>query len=404
MAKRPSPSRDLDSCNLFVKYLPSNLTDDDLYNLFKEFGEIISSKIMIDQASGKSLGYGFVRFRTPEQAALAVDKMNGVKITSKRLLCKLAYHSSTGSANPFPASNGVTQAPGAAPRTSPRNQTPSSNLYIRPLLPSTTEDNLRDLFGRYGHVVDAKVMIDRNTGQSRLIGFVRFETDTEASNAMKELQGHVLADDATPLQIKFADSDRQKEQRRARNHQFQQGHMMPPFSPGSPVGIQYWPVPVPAASMPWFYPSGASPPGMGPYPTMPGGWGMPPYGVPMPAFPGHPTSPPHEAGGNSNAHAPMSAGGEVIPGHYPLDFGHGQMMPPDPAHFPHMRPAHMMPPPGRPYDMNGLNIAFQSVQISPSSSFSHQSDSHDSSDGTSPNQQRKQRASLVGAGGEVADN
>jgi RNA recognition motif-containing protein len=34
-------------------------------------------------------------------------------------------------------------------------------------------DQLRELFGRYGTVVDAKVMIDRNTGQSRLIGFVR---------------------------------------------------------------------------------------------------------------------------------------------------------------------------------------------------------------------------------------
>lgn len=50
----------LDECNVFVKYLPSDLTDQDFYKLFSPFGEIISSKIMVDQSTGKSLGYGFV--------------------------------------------------------------------------------------------------------------------------------------------------------------------------------------------------------------------------------------------------------------------------------------------------------------------------------------------------------
>jgi hypothetical protein len=48
----------LDDCNVFVKYLPSDLSDQDFYKLFSPFGEIISSKIMVDQSTGKSLGYG----------------------------------------------------------------------------------------------------------------------------------------------------------------------------------------------------------------------------------------------------------------------------------------------------------------------------------------------------------
>lgn len=48
----------LDDCNVFVKYLPPELSDRDFYKMFKCFGTIISSKIMVDQATGKSLGYG----------------------------------------------------------------------------------------------------------------------------------------------------------------------------------------------------------------------------------------------------------------------------------------------------------------------------------------------------------
>ena len=50
----------LDDCNVFVKYLPHDLTDTDFYKMFKGFGTIVSSKIMVDQTTGKSLGYGYV--------------------------------------------------------------------------------------------------------------------------------------------------------------------------------------------------------------------------------------------------------------------------------------------------------------------------------------------------------
>lgn len=50
----------LDPCNVFVKYLPQELRDSDLSALFATFGEVISSKIMLDPASRKSLGFGYV--------------------------------------------------------------------------------------------------------------------------------------------------------------------------------------------------------------------------------------------------------------------------------------------------------------------------------------------------------
>jgi len=49
-----------DECNVFVKYLPPDLSDSEFNKLFKSFGVIVSSKIMLVQSTGKSLGYGYV--------------------------------------------------------------------------------------------------------------------------------------------------------------------------------------------------------------------------------------------------------------------------------------------------------------------------------------------------------
>jgi RNA recognition motif-containing protein len=57
-----SPPDDLnqkDPCNVFIKYLPPELTDSGLYSLFVRFGEIVSCKVMVDPITGHSLGYGY---------------------------------------------------------------------------------------------------------------------------------------------------------------------------------------------------------------------------------------------------------------------------------------------------------------------------------------------------------
>lgn len=49
----------LDQTNVFVKYLPADIDDEGLRSLFSSYGEIISSKVMIDHQTGLSLGYGY---------------------------------------------------------------------------------------------------------------------------------------------------------------------------------------------------------------------------------------------------------------------------------------------------------------------------------------------------------
>ncbi len=62
-------------------------------------------------------------------------------------------------------------------------------LYVGNLLYNTTEDDLRTLFTQYGTVDSVAVITDRDTGQSKGFGFVEFNDDNEAKNAISGLSG-----------------------------------------------------------------------------------------------------------------------------------------------------------------------------------------------------------------------
>ncbi|CDY49123.1 BnaA02g16830D [Brassica napus] len=67
----------------------------------------------------------------------------------------------------------------------------SSKIFVGGISYSTDEFGLREAFSKYGEVVDAKIIVDRETGRSRGFAFVTFTSTEEASNAM-ELDGQDL--------------------------------------------------------------------------------------------------------------------------------------------------------------------------------------------------------------------
>jgi cold-inducible RNA-binding protein len=65
-------------------------------------------------------------------------------------------------------------------------------LYVGKLPYRTTEQDLSDLFGQYGEVVSATVIIDRETGRSKGFGFVEMSNDQDAQSAMNQLNNSTL--------------------------------------------------------------------------------------------------------------------------------------------------------------------------------------------------------------------
>lgn len=61
------------------------------------------------------------------------------------------------------------------------------NLFVAKLSPSTTSDDLEKIFSAFGEVTSAKIIIDRETQNSKGYGFVEMPNDEEAEKAIAEL-------------------------------------------------------------------------------------------------------------------------------------------------------------------------------------------------------------------------
>ncbi|MDR1859008.1 MAG: RNA-binding protein [Treponema sp.] len=62
-------------------------------------------------------------------------------------------------------------------------------LYVGNLSYNTTEDSLRNIFAGYGNVASAKIIFDRETGNSKGFGFIEMSTDDEANAAIAGTNG-----------------------------------------------------------------------------------------------------------------------------------------------------------------------------------------------------------------------
>ena len=71
--------------NIYVGNLPYSIRDDELSNLFSEFGSVKSANVIMDRASGKSKGFGFVEMDDNEEAEKAIQSLNGKDISGREL-------------------------------------------------------------------------------------------------------------------------------------------------------------------------------------------------------------------------------------------------------------------------------------------------------------------------------
>lgn len=71
--------------NLYVGNLSFRMSENDLQELFSQFGAVASTKIVTDRESGRSKGFGFVEMTDDAEASAAIDGLNGREIQGRPL-------------------------------------------------------------------------------------------------------------------------------------------------------------------------------------------------------------------------------------------------------------------------------------------------------------------------------
>jgi RNA recognition motif-containing protein len=72
--------------NIYVANIAFKATDSELKQLFEEYGEVSSAKIIIDKLTNRSRGFGFVEMPDDESAKKAISELNGFDFAGKALM------------------------------------------------------------------------------------------------------------------------------------------------------------------------------------------------------------------------------------------------------------------------------------------------------------------------------
>lgn len=185
--------------NVYVKNFGDNVTDEKLKEEFSAFGTTLSVRVMKDE-KGVSRGFGFVNYAYHEDAQKAVEEMNG-----KELNGKIIY---VGRAQKRLERQGELKRKFDQIKQDRIQRYQGVNLYVKNLDDTIDDDRLRKEFAPYGTITSAKVMTDGS--QSKGFGFVCFSSPEEATKAVTEMNGRIVA--TKPLYVALA---QRREERRA---------------------------------------------------------------------------------------------------------------------------------------------------------------------------------------------
>jgi RNA recognition motif-containing protein len=87
--------------NIFVGSLSYQTTESELEQLFSEFGAVSSAKVIMDNYTNRSRGFGFVEMANNDEAKSAIEKLNGTSFMQQTLVVNEARPKTTGGGGGF---------------------------------------------------------------------------------------------------------------------------------------------------------------------------------------------------------------------------------------------------------------------------------------------------------------
>lgn len=171
---------------LFVRGLAWETTSETLCAAFGLHGEIEEGAVIVDKATGKSRGYGFITYRHMESAQKALREPSKL-IDGRLAVCNLACE-------------GLSSASVSADLA-------LRKIYVGGLSPDISSEILLNFFGRHGDIEEGSVAYDKESNKSRGFGFVTYKTVEAARKAIDDPNKSLGGRNIT---VKLADTQKSK--------------------------------------------------------------------------------------------------------------------------------------------------------------------------------------------------
>ncbi|XP_006034708.3 CUGBP Elav-like family member 1 isoform X8 [Alligator sinensis] len=185
---------DLDAIKMFVGQVPRSWCEKDLRELFEQYGAVYEINVLRDRSQNppQSKGCCFVTFYTRKAALEAQNALHNMKILP-------------GMHHP------IQMKPADSEKN---NAVEDRKLFIGMISKKCNENDIRVMFSSFGQIEECRILRGPD-GLSRGCAFVTFTTRAMAQTAIKAMhQAQTMEGCSSPIVVKFADTQKDKEQKR----------------------------------------------------------------------------------------------------------------------------------------------------------------------------------------------
>ncbi|GEQ70214.1 hypothetical protein JCM33374_g3890 [Metschnikowia sp. JCM 33374] len=185
--RKPQENERNINATIYVGNLDAQVTEALLYELFIQVAPVKSLNLPKDRVLRTHQGFGFVEFRTAEDAGYTINVLRGVRFFGRMLKMKKIDPSGSGSNAPD-----LKQVAGVG-----------AKLFIKNLHQLVDEKYLQNTFAAIGNLINQPVIVRDDKGHSKGYGFIEFGDFESSDRAIERLSGAILMNNRINLSYAY---------------------------------------------------------------------------------------------------------------------------------------------------------------------------------------------------------